>query len=78
VLGHELPDAVRHQHRGWIDRRTEVGSTGVITVTLSNDSKLGGATGGTLTLTPTTAAGNVISTWVCSGSPQKYMPGSCR
>ena len=53
-------------------------ASGVITVTLSGDAKLGGATGGTLTLSPTTGAGNVISTWVCSGTPQKYMPGSCR
>jgi type IV pilus assembly protein PilA len=56
---------------------TEVAS-GVITVTLSTDVKLGAATGGTLTLTPTTGTGNVISSWACSGSPQKYMPGSCR
>ena len=57
---------------------TNVGANGVITVTLSTDAKLGGATGGTLVLTPTTGAGNVISSWACSGSPQKYMPGSCR
>ena len=53
-------------------------SNGVITVTLSNDAKLGAATGGNVILTPTTGAGNVISSWACSGSPQKYMPGSCR
>ena len=53
-------------------------SNGVITVTLSSDAKLGAATGGNLILTPTTGAGNVISSWACSGSPQKYMPGSCR
>ncbi len=57
---------------------TTVGAAGLITVTLSTDAKLGPATGGTLTLTPTTGAGNVVSTWVCSGTPQKYMPGSCR
>jgi type IV pilus assembly protein PilA len=53
-------------------------SSGIITVTLSSDTKLGGATGGTLVLTPTTAAGNVISTWLCTGTPTKFMPGSCR
>ena len=57
---------------------TNVDSAGMITVTLSGDDKLGPATGGTITLTPTTGAGNVISSWACSGSPQKYMPGSCR
>ena len=57
---------------------TTVTTAGAITVTLSGDAKLGGATGGTLTLTPTTATGNVVSTWACSGTPQKYMPGSCR
>ena len=57
---------------------TEVDSAGAITVTLSSDSKLGAATGGNIVLTPTTGAGNVISSWACSGSPQKYMPGSCR
>ena len=59
---------------------TEVSTSGVITVTLSGDAKLGGATGGTLILTPTpgTGGGNVIATWACTGSPVKYMPGSCR
>ena len=57
---------------------TDVGASGVITVTLSTDSRLGGATGGTLTLTPTTGAGNVVSAWACTGTPQKYMPGTCR
>jgi type IV pilus assembly protein PilA len=57
---------------------TNVGTGGVITVTLSNDTKLGGATGGTIVLTPSTGTGNVISSWACTGSPQKYMPGSCR
>jgi type IV pilus assembly protein PilA len=57
---------------------TDVSGQGIITVTLSNDSKLGPATGGQLVLTPTTGAGNVISSWACSGTPQKYMPGSCR
>ncbi len=58
-------------------KSTEVAS-GVITVTLTTDSKLGGAAGGNLTLTPSTGNGNVISSWACGGSPQKYMPGSCR
>jgi type IV pilus assembly protein PilA len=53
-------------------------AAGVITVSLSADSRLGAAGGGSLTLSPTTGAGNVISTWICSGTPVKYMPGSCR
>ena len=58
---------------------TIVGANGVITVSLSTDSRLGGATGGTLTLTPdTNGNANVIATWGCSGSPAKYMPGTCR
>jgi type IV pilus assembly protein PilA len=31
----------------------------------------------TVTLEPTTADG-AISAWTCTGSPQKWMPGSCR
>jgi len=58
---------------------TNVGASGVITVTMTTNSKLAAAAGGTLTLTPTLGtSGNVISTWHCTGSPQKYMPGSCR
>ena len=50
-----------------------VTAAGVITVTGAID-----AAGDTsVTLTPTIAAG-AISTWVCSGSPVKWMPGSCR
>ena len=57
---------------------TTVTTNGVITVTLSTDTKLGPAASGTLVLTPSTGSGGVISTWGCSGSPTKYMPGSCR
>ena len=57
---------------------TNVGASGVITVTLSTDTRLGGAAGGTLTLRPTMGTGTTISTWACSGGPQRYMPGSCR
>ncbi|NSL55314.1 pilin [Uliginosibacterium aquaticum] len=31
----------------------------------------------TITLTPT-ISGSTISQWVCSGTPTKWMPGSCR
>lgn len=53
-----------------------VGGTG-ITVTGSAASTSVGQDV-TVTLTPTwvTAAGTV--TWVCSGTPARYMPGSCR
>ena len=51
----------------------DVSAAGVITVTGAID-----AAGDTsVILTPTVAAG-AISTWVCSGSPVKWMPGSCR
>ena len=50
-----------------------VSAVGVITVTGAID-----AAGDTsVILTPTVAAGS-ISTWVCLGSPLKWMPGSCR
>ena len=50
-----------------------VSTSGMITVTGAIDA--GGDT--SVILTPTIAAG-AISTWVCSGSPVKWMPGSCR
>jgi len=51
-----------------------VGTTGVITVSGS-----GFPAGDTVSvvLTPTTTPGR-ISGWTCSGSPAKWMPGSCR
>ena len=48
-------------------------TTGVITVTGQID-----AAGDTVvTLTPT-IAGNSISQWKCTGTPLKWMPGSCK
>jgi type IV pilus assembly protein PilA len=49
-------------------------TTGVVTVT-GNATNLGEAV--TVTLTPT-INGNAISTWTCSGTPPRLMPGSCR
>lgn len=49
-----------------------VGATGIITVTGS-----GFAETVQVVLTPTTTRGK-ISAWTCSGSPAKWMPGSCR
>jgi type IV pilus assembly protein PilA len=46
-------------------------TTGVITVT----GNVGEAVN--VTLTPT-ISGNAISQWVCSGTPVRLMPGSCR
>lgn len=46
-------------------------TTGVVTVT----GNVGEAV--TVTLTPT-ISGNAISQWVCSGTPTRLMPGSCR
>ena len=58
---------------------TDVGAAGVITVTLSTDSRLGAAAGGSLVLTPSAVSiSNVIGTWTCTGTPAKFMPGTCR
>jgi len=52
-------------------------TTGIITVTGdSANDRLGEAV--SVVLTPTAAGTNGISTWVCSGSPTRLMPGSCR
>jgi type IV pilus assembly protein PilA len=53
-------------------------TTGVITV-VGNATTLGEAV--TVTLTPTpvpTATPSTITQWVCSGTPTRLMPGSCR
>ena len=47
-------------------------STGVVTVKGSVDG-----TAITIILTPS-KSGNHISTWKCTGTPNKLMPGSCR
>ena len=55
------------------------GSAAVVTVTLTNSSKLGAAANGTLSLNAT-ASGNAVS-WTCSASPStmiKYVPANCR
>jgi len=56
-------------------------STGTITVTLSNNTKLGDAATGTITLSGTGANNSV--TWVCSaagglGNMLRYVPANCR
>jgi type IV pilus assembly protein PilA len=52
-------------------------NTGVISVTGDSASdRLGEAVN--VTLTPTPSGSNGITTWVCSGSPTRLMPGSCR
>jgi type IV pilus assembly protein PilA len=48
-------------------------TTGVITVTGQAMSEAV-----SVTLTPTASGANGISAWVCSGTPLKWMPGSCR
>ena len=47
-------------------------TTGVVTATGQGLSETV-----SVTLTPT-ISGNAISQWVCSGTPTKWMPGSCR
>ena len=53
-----------------------VGASGVITVLGTTASTSVGAAV-TVTLSPTSASGGTL-TWACSGSPVKYVPGSCR
>jgi len=61
-------------------------NTGAITVTLSADTRLGGAAGGTFTLTPTAVGGGAlvppvqVGQFVCAPGTllPKYLPGSCR
>jgi type IV pilus assembly protein PilA len=48
-------------------------STGVIVIT--GDIDAAGDT--TVTLTPSLGT-NVVNSWTCTGSPTKWMPGSCR
>jgi type IV pilus assembly protein PilA len=47
-------------------------TTGVVTVTGSISG-----TAVTVTLSPT-ISGNAVTGWTCTGSPTKWMPGSCR
>jgi type IV pilus assembly protein PilA len=51
-------------------------ASGVVTITGSSAASSVG-TAVTVTLTPATAAGGTL-TWTCSGSPARFMPGSCR
>ena len=51
-----------------------VATGGVVTVT-GVQSSVGAPV--TVTLTPATASGGSL-TWICSGNPIKYLPGSCR
>ena len=51
-----------------------VDASGVVTIT-GNSASIGAAV--TVTLTPATSGGGTL-TWTCSGSPLKYLPGTCR
>jgi len=54
-----------------------VASSGVVTITGSSaPTSIGTAVTVTLTPTVNTAAGTL--TWSCTGTPSRYMPGSCR
>jgi type IV pilus assembly protein PilA len=50
-------------------------STGGVVTIIGSSSAIGQAV--TVTLTPATATGGSL-TWACSGSPIKYLPGTCR
>ena len=54
-----------------------VSSLGVVTVTGSTATTSVGAAV-TVTLTPTVQSTAGTLTWVCTGTPAKYVPGSCR
>tara|TARA_R110002051_G_C8712781_1_gene495768 strand:- start:1027 stop:1431 length:405 start_codon:yes stop_codon:yes gene_type:complete len=49
------------------------GTTGVVTATGAGFDETV-----TITLTPSDTTTNSIGAWVCTGSPSKWMPGSCR
>ena len=51
-----------------------IDNSGVVTV-IGVSSAIGQAV--TVSLSPSTAAGGVL-VWTCSGSPIKYLPGTCR
>ncbi len=51
----------------------DVTASGMVTVTGAIDA----ANDTSVNLTPTIVSG-AITTWVCSGSPIRWMPGSCR
>ncbi len=59
----------------YVDSVTVDDTSGEIVAT-GNSGKIGEAV--TVTLTPTLDGTNGISKWVCSGTPTKLMPGSCR
>lgn len=52
-------------------------TTGIVTVTGSTAATSVGAAV-TLTLSPTWNSTAGTATWVCSGTPARYMPGTCR
>ncbi|MFO1303504.1 MAG: pilin [Burkholderiales bacterium] len=59
----------------------DVGAGGVITMTLSNATELGPATGGTFKLTPQPSTGtDPITAWDCTVGTiaKKYVPATCR
>lgn len=63
----------------YVSNLTVNATTGLITVT-GNATTLGEAVSVTLTPTPALTAGSTanIQTWVCSGTPPRLLPGSCR
>ena len=50
-----------------------IGDSGMVTVN-GNSASIGQPV--TVTMTPTAISGTL--TWVCAGTPVKYLPGSCR
>ena len=61
---------------GKIDTASVGDTDGVVTITGTSAATSVGA-GVTVVLSPSTTTGGTL-TWVCSGNPAKYMPGSCR
>ncbi len=59
----------------YADTLTVNATTGVIVVT---GRAINAGEEPTITLTPTIVNGNSISSWRCTGTPTKLMPGSCR
>jgi type IV pilus assembly protein PilA len=68
--------AVSFSTTKYVESLTINATSGVITVTGS--AAIGETTKPVVTLTPTQAGANGISTWTCTGTPTRLMPGSCR
>ena len=61
---------------GKVSAATVAGGTNSVITVVANSAASGVGAAATVTLTGTIGGGTL--TWICSGSPVKYVPGSCR